>query len=95
MAWSRLQSASNAIASGTTVPVTFSTANLSSGSTLIAVVTGNGIVTTSSVKDGAGNSFIQIASIIALRECQKETEQIRDVYQRRRDVLGTTVIADE
>src|ERR1700730_13885748 len=30
---------------------------------------------------------IQIASIIALRECQKETEQIRDTYQRRRDVL--------
>jgi alanine-synthesizing transaminase len=32
---------------------------------------------------------IQIASIIALRECQKETEQIRDTYQRRRDVLIT------
>jgi alanine-synthesizing transaminase len=32
---------------------------------------------------------IQIASIIALRECQKETEQIRDTYQRRRDVLLT------
>jgi alanine-synthesizing transaminase len=30
---------------------------------------------------------VQIASIIALRECQKETEQIRDTYQRRRDVL--------
>ena len=30
---------------------------------------------------------IQIASIIALRECQKDTEQIRDAYQRRRDVL--------
>ncbi len=30
---------------------------------------------------------IQIASIIALRECQKETEQIRDTYQKRRDVL--------
>ena len=32
---------------------------------------------------------IQIASIIALRECQKETEEIRDTYQRRRDVLIT------
>src|SRR5579863_5434272 len=30
---------------------------------------------------------IQIASIIALRECQKETEEIRDAYQRRRDLL--------
>src|SRR3984893_1278721 len=30
---------------------------------------------------------IQIASIIALRECQKETNQISETYQRRRDVL--------
>jgi alanine-synthesizing transaminase len=30
---------------------------------------------------------IQIASIIALRECQDETERIRAIYQRRRDVL--------
>lgn len=30
---------------------------------------------------------IQIASIIALRECSTETDQIRDTYQRRRDVL--------
>ena len=30
---------------------------------------------------------IQIASIIALRECEEETRKIRDVYQKRRDVL--------
>lgn len=30
---------------------------------------------------------IQIASIIALRECGHNTEEIRDTYQRRRDVL--------
>ncbi len=32
---------------------------------------------------------IQIASIIALRECAKDTEKIRAVYQKRRDVLIT------
>jgi alanine-synthesizing transaminase len=31
---------------------------------------------------------IQIASIIALRECQEETHKIRAVYQKRRDVLA-------
>src|ERR1700674_5800874 len=30
---------------------------------------------------------IQIASIIALRECEEDTEKIRELYQRRRDVL--------
>jgi alanine-synthesizing transaminase len=30
---------------------------------------------------------IQIASIIALRECEEETVKIRDIYQERRDVL--------
>ena len=30
---------------------------------------------------------IQIASIIALRECEDETEKIRALYQRRRDIL--------
>ena len=30
---------------------------------------------------------IQIASIIALRECEEETGKIRELYQRRRDVL--------
>lgn len=30
---------------------------------------------------------IQIASIIALRECEEETVKIRDMYQERRDVL--------
>ena len=30
---------------------------------------------------------IQIASIIALRECAKDTEKIRSVYQKRRDTL--------
>ncbi len=30
---------------------------------------------------------LQIAAIIALRECEEETEKIRDVYQKRRDVL--------
>src|SRR5258708_31852378 len=32
---------------------------------------------------------IQIASIIALRECEEETHKIRDMYQKRRDVLVT------
>ena len=32
---------------------------------------------------------IQIASIIALRECQEDTDKIRATYQRRRDVLVT------
>jgi alanine-synthesizing transaminase len=32
---------------------------------------------------------IQIASIIALRECQEDTRKICAVYQRRRDVLAT------
>jgi alanine-synthesizing transaminase len=30
---------------------------------------------------------IQIASIVALRECEDETTKIRDIYQKRRDVL--------
>ncbi|MCP5111333.1 MAG: aminotransferase class I/II-fold pyridoxal phosphate-dependent enzyme [bacterium] len=30
---------------------------------------------------------LQIASVIALRDCEEETKKIRDVYQRRRDVL--------
>ncbi|MGH9673281.1 MAG: aminotransferase class I/II-fold pyridoxal phosphate-dependent enzyme [Bryobacteraceae bacterium] len=30
---------------------------------------------------------IQIASIIALRDCEEDTKKIRDIYQRRRDVL--------
>jgi alanine-synthesizing transaminase len=32
---------------------------------------------------------IQIASIIALRECEEETVKIRNVYQKRRDLLVT------
>ena len=31
---------------------------------------------------------IQIASIIALRECQEDTHKIRAIYQKRRDVLA-------
>jgi alanine-synthesizing transaminase len=30
---------------------------------------------------------VQIAAIVALRECDEETHKIRDVYQKRRDVL--------
>jgi len=30
---------------------------------------------------------IQIAAIVALRECDEDTKQIRDLYQKRRDVL--------
>jgi alanine-synthesizing transaminase len=30
---------------------------------------------------------IQIASIVALRECEEETQKIRAIYQNRRDVL--------
>ncbi len=32
---------------------------------------------------------IQIASIIALRECEEETAKIRNIYQKRRDLLVT------
>ena len=32
---------------------------------------------------------IQIASIIALRECEEETVKIRNIYQKRRDLLVT------
>lgn len=65
MAWSWLQSASGQSGSGTTVSASFTTANLSSGSTLIAAVSGAGIGSsgTTSVKDGALNAFIEIGSV--------------------------------
>lgn len=65
MAWSVIQSAvaNSVVTSATTVAVTYSTANLSSGTKLFAVVsavsTSSTIPTQSSVKDGAGNSFTQ------------------------------------
>ena len=62
MAWSVLQSAS-ASADGTTVSATFTTANVQSGNKIIACVSGSGGTgTISSVKDGAGNTWTQIAA---------------------------------
>src|SRR5580704_4878816 len=60
MAWSRVQSASAAAnLPGTTQALAYSS-NVSSGTKLIAVVVANGSVTTSTVKDGAGNSLTKI-----------------------------------
>ena len=61
MAWSRLQSASNGVGAGSAVSATYGS-NLTSGSKLIAVVTVFA-TTTSTVKDGAGNSFTKLASV--------------------------------
>jgi hypothetical protein len=65
VAWSWLQSASGVSGSAaTTLAVTYATANLSSGTKLIAAVAVNAgvAVTTSTVKDGAGNSFTKLAT---------------------------------
>src|SRR5580704_16424705 len=65
MAWSVLQSASTAATGNSgTQSATFTTANLSSGTKLIAAVacSANGL-TVSSVKDGAGNSFTSLATV--------------------------------
>jgi hypothetical protein len=65
VAWAVLQSAGNS-GSGTTIGVAYGTA-LSAGSTLIAAVSaasnGTTLPTTSSVKDTAGNSFVQLAVV--------------------------------
>ena len=64
-AWSVLQSAT-ATSVGTTVAATFSTANLSSGSKLIAlvVIAGNNVASLSTtVSDGHGNNFTSIATL--------------------------------
>src|ERR1700756_4315979 len=64
MSWSVLQSASNA---PNTSPASATyTSNLSSGSTLVAMgVVFGGSVNTTTMKDGAGNSFVRIAEIAA------------------------------
>jgi hypothetical protein len=59
-----LQSASSAgTASASTKAVAFSTANLTSGTKLVAVVAASGNMTSTTVtcKDGAGNTFTQLA----------------------------------
>jgi hypothetical protein len=64
VAWSRLQSASaTSAASVGSIGATYSTANLTSGTKLIALsaVTGT---TTSTVKDGAGNSWTKILAVL-------------------------------
>ena len=66
MAWSWLQSASNTGTGVSSIAATFTTANLTSGTKLIAVVgndQGGVSATTSTVKDGAGNSFTKLATI--------------------------------
>ena len=61
MTWNRLQSASGADATTSTSVVATYTSNLGSGNKLIACVqTGGSSVT---VKDAAGNSFVQLASV--------------------------------
>jgi len=63
MAWSWLQSASGQGGSGLTV--TFTTANASSGTKLIAAVAGDNssATTVSSVKDAAGNAMTNLGSL--------------------------------
>lgn len=66
MSWSVLQSASSAgTSAATTKAVTFSTSNLSSGTKLLAYVScaSGASPSTSTVKDGAGNSFTKILSV--------------------------------
>jgi hypothetical protein len=60
VAWSVLQSNSNGVGTGSTVSAAY-TGNLTSGTKLIAVVTVY-TTTTSTVKDGAGNSFTKLAA---------------------------------
>ena len=62
MAWNRIQSVSGNNGSGTTLGVTFTTANLSAGTKLIAYCMVDGGATLSTVKDGAGNTFASMAS---------------------------------
>ena len=62
MSWSRVQSNSGSSSPATSVTVSY-TSNVSAGNKLIALVSsdlGSGSIT--SVKDGAGNSFTQVAS---------------------------------
>ena len=63
MAWSWLQSASAQGATGLTV--TFTTANCTAGSKLIAAVAGDNssLTTVSSVKDAAGNAMTSLGSV--------------------------------
>lgn len=66
MAWSVVQSASGTASSGLTLSVGFSTANVSSGNKIIAVVAfscNSAGDTVSTVKDGAGNSWTQLATL--------------------------------
>lgn len=64
MSWSVLQSASHTAASSSTASVTLGS-NCTSGSTLIATVCATNSLgnATTSVKDGAGNSFVKIVNI--------------------------------
>jgi hypothetical protein len=64
MAWNWLQSANSSTGS-TSVAATFTTANLTAGSKLIAYVLSSGGVTVSSVKDTAGNSFALVATTVS------------------------------
>jgi hypothetical protein len=63
MAWSVLQSASNTL-DGSSIGATFTTANLSAGSKIIAYCTGGGagVPAISTVKDGGGTSWTQIGA---------------------------------
>ena len=65
MAWNHLQSASTAATSSSSnsATVTFTTANLSSGSKMIIAIgwASGSTQTVSTVKDGAGNSFTRMA----------------------------------
>lgn len=68
MAWSVLQSASATNAGSGNAAVTFSTANLSSGTKVVALVSVSCSSTTfivTSVKDGAANTWTQLASKIS------------------------------
>jgi hypothetical protein len=66
VSWSWLQSASGLNASGNNATATFTTANLSSSSKLIAwaaVIENNATPVITGISDGLGNNFTQVASV--------------------------------
>jgi hypothetical protein len=63
MAWGFVQSASG-ITFGTSISVTFTTANVSAGNKIIAVIASASSTAPSTVQDGGGNPWTQIAAAI-------------------------------
>src|SRR5271166_527344 len=66
MAWNRLQSASATVDGGTSVTVTYTTANASAGTKLISAIqawNGSALASITSVQDAALNSETPLSSI--------------------------------